>query len=167
MADPLATYINDHLGGAQIALQVLESMRDQHDDQQFRDFADALLPEIQYDDQTLRTISETIGPGPSAAKQVGGWLLEKLARLKLGHTGSTDLKMFESIELLVLGIHGKLCLWKALEVASKQDSRLAAYDFKVLIDRARQQYDKVERHRLILARTVLLPAAEERSGIEN
>ena len=32
----LVTYLNDHLGGAQIAVQLLEAMRDQHDDQDFR-----------------------------------------------------------------------------------------------------------------------------------
>jgi len=32
MSDNLATYLRDHLGGATIAIQVLEAMRDQHDD---------------------------------------------------------------------------------------------------------------------------------------
>ncbi len=29
MSDPLVTYLNDHLGGAQTAVQVLKAMRDQ------------------------------------------------------------------------------------------------------------------------------------------
>jgi hypothetical protein len=155
MSDPLITYLNDHLGGAQIAVQVLEAMRDQHDDQRFREFASVLLPEIQVDDRTLRSIANKIGPGPSAVKEAGGWLLEKFARLKLGHTGSTNFEMFESLELLVLGIHGKLCLWKALQVASRLDSRLREYNFEELVSRAHQQYDKVESQRLDLAETVL------------
>ena len=159
MSDPLATYLNDHLGGAQIAIQVLEAMRDQHEDQSFREFASMLLPEIETDDRTLRTIAEKIGSGPNAAKQIGGWLLEKVARIKLGHTGSTNFAMFESLELLVLGIHGKLCLWKALRAASKLDSRLREYDFERLISSAEQQYDKVEDQRLNLARTVLSPVS--------
>jgi hypothetical protein len=156
MSEPLVTYVNDHLGGARIALQLLEAMRDQHDDQRFRDFAAVLLPQIQADDRTLRSIAEKIGSGPSAVKEVGGWILEKATRLKLGHTGSTDLAMFESLELLVLGIHGKLCLWKALQVASRPDSRLREFDFGELIGRAQQQYDKVESERLNLAQRVLL-----------
>jgi hypothetical protein len=167
MSDPLASYLNDHLGGAQIAIQVLEAMRDQHDDPRFRDFANELLPEIQDDDRTLRSIAEKIGSGPSAAKQAGGWLLEKIARLKLGHTGSTNFRMFESLELLVLGIHGKLCLWKALEVANQSESRLREYDFRELIDRAQQQYDKVESQRLDLVQAVLLSATEERSATQS
>ena len=160
MSDPLVTYVNDHLGGARIALQLLEAMRDQHDDQNFRDLASVLLPAIQADDHVLRTIAEKIGPGPSPIKEVGGWILEKAGRLKLGHTGTTDFAMFESLELLVLGIHGKLCLWKALLVASATDYRLEGLDFGTLISRAQQQYDRVEKNRLSLAQTVFLMPIE-------
>jgi hypothetical protein len=160
MAEPLITYLNDHLGGAQIAIELLESMRDQHEDQRFRDLANNLLPEIQADDRTLRSIAEKLGPAPSIAKQAGGWIVEKLARLKLGHTDSTGLKMFESLELLVLGIHGKLCLWKALVVASQEDLRLQKYDFGELIRRAKQQYDQVENERLNLAQSALASGGE-------
>lgn len=155
MSNPLGTYLNDHLGGAQIAIQLLQAMRDQHDDPEYREFASILLPDIEADDRTLRSIAEKTGSSPSAIKEAGGWLLEKFARLKLGHTGSTDFEMFESLELLVLGIHGKLCLWKALGAASSLDCRLREYDFEKLANRAREQYDKVEKERLDLARTVL------------
>jgi hypothetical protein len=158
MSDPLVDYLSDHLGGAEVAVEVLEAMRDQHDDPRFREFAEALLPEIQADHAKLRSIAEKIGPGPSAIKQAGGWLLEKLSRLKLGHTGSSSFEMFESLELLAVGIHGKRCLWKALEVASRLDSRLREYDFEALDSRAQQQYDKVESKRLDLAQTVLSPS---------
>lgn len=155
MSDNLAIYVRDHLGGAKVAVEVLEAMRDQHDDPMFRELAGGLLEEIKADDHTLRVMAEKIGSGPSVAKQAGGWLLEKLARLKLGHTGSTNFEMFESLELLALGIHGKLCLWKALESASRFDSRLREYDFEELVSRAQRQYEKVESERIKLAQTVL------------
>ena len=158
-SDPLVTYLNDHLGGAQTAVQVLKAMRDHHDDPRFREFAGLLLPEILADDGTLRSIAEKIGSGPSATKQVGGWLLEKASRLKLGHAGSTNFEMFESLEFLALGIHGKLCLWKALQAASRLDSRLREYDYEELVSRAQQQYEKVESQRLSLAETVLSPTS--------
>jgi hypothetical protein len=88
-------------------------MRDQHDDPTFREFASALPPEIQSDDAMLRSIAERIGASPSVIKKAGGWLAEKFARVKLGHTGSTNFEMFESLELLALGKHGKLILWKS------------------------------------------------------
>jgi hypothetical protein len=158
MSEPLLIYLNDHLGGAQIAVQLLEAMRKQHDDPKFQEFAGALLPEIQSDDDTLRSIVDKIGSG-SAVKQAGGWMLEKVARLKLGHTGSTDFEMFESLELLALGIFGKLALWRALQNASRLDARLRGYDFDRLILRARQQYETVESRRLDLAAMVLSPTS--------
>jgi hypothetical protein len=63
--------------------------------------------------------------------------------------------MFESLEILALGIYGKLCLWKALKSAAGFDSRLRKYDFEELINRAQRQYEKVESERLQLAQTVL------------
>jgi hypothetical protein len=159
MSDALVIYLNDHLGGAQIAVQLLEAMRDLNDEQEFRQFASVLLPEIRADDLTLHHIAENIGSGPSAVKQVGGWLLEKATRLKLGHTGSRNFELFESMELLALGIQGKLALWKALQAASGLDPRLREYDFESLIRRAQQQYGDVENHRLGLARVVLAPTS--------
>jgi len=160
MSEPLVTYLNDHLGGAKIAVQLLEAMRDQHDDERFRQFASMMLPEIQADDHTLRSIAESIGTGPSIVKEAGGWLFEKFARVKLGHTGSTGFRMFESLELLSLGIQGKLCLWKALQAASHEDSRLRAYAFDDLLSRAQQQYEKVETQRLDLAQSVVSPGTK-------
>ena len=154
MSEALATYVNDHLGGAKIALQELESMRDQHDDEHFRDFARTLLPEIQKDDATLQSIAERTGSDSGPLKEAGGWLLEKLARVKLGHTGTSDFRMFESLELLSVGIQGKLCLWKALETASRSDARLRTYDFNELVKRASAQYEQVEAERLGLAAKV-------------
>jgi hypothetical protein len=85
-------------------VQVLEAMRDQHDDPKLREFASTLLPEIEADNRVLRSIAEKIGSGPSVAKKAGGWLLEKFARLKLGHTGSRNFEMFESLGLQRINI---------------------------------------------------------------
>jgi hypothetical protein len=157
MMEPLRTYINDHLGGAQIALQLLEAMRDQHDDPQFRQFAGTLLPEVQKDERTLRDLAASQGDTPSTVKVAGGWLIEKAARLKLGHTGGVSFELFESLELLSLGIQGKLGLWKALQIVSGLDPSLAGHDFQDLIRRAQQQYETVERARLGLAKKVFSP----------
>src|SRR5437660_532945 len=72
----------------------------------------------------------------------------------LAYNSEPDFEMFESLELLALGIQGKLCLWKALQTASKRDSRLREYGFNELISRAQQQYDTVENQRLNLAQAI-------------
>jgi hypothetical protein len=161
MSEPLGIYLNDHLGAAQIAIQLLEAMCHQHEEERYRKFARRVLPEIQSDDVTLRRIIAAIAEEPSSIKNAGGWLLEKMARLKLGHTRSAGLGMFESMEMLSLGIAGKCSLWKALQVISPSDSRLREFDFIELLHRAENQFDTIERERLRLALRVLIPRSGE------
>jgi hypothetical protein len=94
--------LNDHLAGATIARQLLDVMQKQNEDEHFRLFAKNLLPQIEQDDQTLRSIIDKIHSSPGTLKQAGGWLLEKGARAKLGHARSTTFELFESLELLLL-----------------------------------------------------------------
>ena len=157
MSVALGTYLKDHLGAAQVAIQLLEAMCDQHKEERYREFARRVLPEIQSDDETLRSIIAAIAEEPSSIKNAGGWLLEKMARLKLGHTGSSDLEMFESLEMLSLGVAGKRSLWKALQIVSPADARLGTFDFAELLHRAEDQFDTIEHERLRLARQVLTP----------
>ena len=156
MSESLGIYLRDHLGGAQIAVQLLEGMSKHQEDARYRELAKRLLPEIQADDNTLRSITEAIGEDPSAIKNAGGWLLEKLTRLKLGHTRSAGLELFEALEMLSVGIAGKRSLWKALQVVSKEDGRLNRFDFVTLLHRADDQFQSVEEERLRIAARVLV-----------
>jgi hypothetical protein len=157
MAEPITIYLHDHLGGARTAIEVLEAMLKHQGDFQFRQFADPLLVEIKADEDTLQSIAEKIGAGAGVSKQVGGWLLEKVSRLKLGHTDSADFEMFESLEFLAMGILGKEHLWKSLRAVSEVDPRLREYDFEELIQRAEEQHKTVENRKLDLARLVFTP----------
>jgi hypothetical protein len=160
MPEPLAIYLRDHLGGAQVALNLLEAMGDEHEDERYREFAKRLLPEIQADDKTLRSIAKAIDAEPDGIKNAGGWLLEKVARLKLGHTKSAGFEFFESLEMLSLGIAGKQSLWKALRIASNEDHRLREYDFDLLLRRAEDQFELVEQERLRLVPRVFVVNSE-------
>jgi hypothetical protein len=162
MSEPLAVYLNDHLAGAQIAVHLLEAMCNQHEEENYREFAKTLLAEIQSDDDTLRKIIGAVAEEPSGIKNAAGWLLEKLTRLKLGHTRSAGLELFESLEMLSLGIAGKSSLWKALKIVTERDVRLRGYDFDTLLHRAHNQFQAVERLRVRLAPQVFSPTLESR-----
>jgi len=154
MSEPLGIYLQDHLGGAQVAVHLLEAMSAQDEDEQYREFAQELLAEIQADNETLRSMIQAISEEPSTFKNAGGWLLEKLSRLKLGHTKSAGLELFESLEMLSLGIAGKRSLWMALKTISNENPPLRAYDFENLLQRAEKQYEGVEQKRLHVAQRV-------------
>ena len=156
MPEPLAIYLKDHLAGARVALNQLEAMCNEHEDERYREFAKRLLPDIQSDDNTLRSIVEAIDEEPSGIRNAGGWLLEKMARLKLGHTKTEGFELFESLEMLSVGIIGKRSLWKALQIVSKEDSRLLKFDFDTLLHRADDQFQSVEEERLRLVPRVFV-----------
>jgi len=48
-------------------------------------------------------------------------------------------------------------MWKALQAAARNDSRLGEYNLDQLINRAKEQYDRVENRRLDLAGILLSP----------
>jgi hypothetical protein len=82
-------------------------MSDAHKDDSLGTFAKALHAEITEDRNVLVSIAQRIGAGSSASKEIGAWLSEKISRLKFANQESTTIGTFESLEFLVLGIHGK------------------------------------------------------------
>ena len=50
MDNPLATYLHDHLAGADAAIDLLQNLRDQHSDEPLGQFAAELLAEAGYPD---------------------------------------------------------------------------------------------------------------------
>jgi hypothetical protein len=56
-------------------------------------------------------------------------LSEKASRVKLGGGAAGPFETFEALEVLVMGIHGKLCLWRAPRAAAHIDTRLAGLDY--------------------------------------
>jgi len=154
MSDPLVTYLGDHLGGAAHAIELLKTMHDHYESEPLGQFAGELLAEIEADRETLRNIADRLGAGSSELKELAGRVSEMISRVKMSHRITNGLGTFEALEFLVLGIHGKWVLWRALAVASETEPRLNGIDFEQLIGRADKQHSQVEQRRLALARTV-------------
>ncbi|MDP9161565.1 MAG: hypothetical protein M3O09_15205 [Acidobacteriota bacterium] len=154
MSDPLATYLHDHLAGAAYAVDLVEFMRDQHQGEELGQFAAGLLIDIKSDQDVLRRLARRVGVGSSKLKELTAWLGEKVSRLKLRHDAADGLGLFEALEFLELGIHGKLELWRALGAIAPNDSRLQSVSFEGLADRAEKQRVNVEKRRLEVAHRV-------------
>jgi hypothetical protein len=161
--DPLTVYLHDHLAGAALAVDLLGAMRDKHPADPLGSFAAALLKEVEEDRAVLRKLADRFGPSGSGLKEVTAWLAEKASRFKLDR-GAQDLGTFEALEFLVLGVSGKLLLWKALAAVASSDKRLQGVDFERLTGRAQAQRDKVEEQRLRLALTALLPPPKTKAA---
>jgi hypothetical protein len=154
VGDPLATYVHDHLAGARAAIDMLQRLREDHDGEPLARFAQDLLAEIREDQDTLRELASRLG-GHNRIKESAAWLGSKAAKLKLGRDSAGNFGTLQALEILALGIQGKLALWHALAAVGDRDPRLKGFDFQELADRAEQQFGEVEDWRLDVAESVL------------
>jgi hypothetical protein len=155
MTDPLSTYLQDHLAGALQAIELLKAIRDHHVGKPLGEFTAERLVEIEADRDVLERLTERVGGTPGGLKEWGAWVAEKVSRLKLKHGAGDGLGTFEALEFLVLGIHGKSALWRAVSVVAPDDSRLRGMDCDQLAARAESQHAKVDERRLARARSAL------------
>lgn len=154
----LHVYLADHLAGSELALELLERIGEASEGE-LRATLASLYAEIEADQRLLRALVSRIDGGQRSVRRALGWLAEKVTRLKLA-PGDGAFARFESLELLLLGIEGKRCLWRVLARLTDADPILAELDFLSLLRRADAQHAEVERLRLDAARTALLEPEE-------
>lgn len=149
---PRDAYLNDHLAGSAAALDLLEKMRSRTEDTEFGRVLDALQHDIEEDRDALLKVMDALGVSTDTIKQTGGWILEKLSRLKFDVIGSDDLRRLMETEALCIGIEGKLAGWRSL-AAGALDS--LGVDLDEMIERAREQRSRLEPFRIDAARRIL------------
>lgn len=152
MADPLAVYLQDHLAGAKSAISLLEDLSAQTLDSNVARFSAELLAQVEVDRSALQELVERIAGDTSTLKEAAAWVTQKAGRFKL--TLNEPLGTFEAIEMLCLGVQGKLALWNALHAVRETDNRLDRLNLDELISRAITQHEQLEDVRLQLARSV-------------
>ena len=147
----IATYLNDHLAGSAAGIALVKKMCSSYEGTEFGLLLDSLQRDIEADRAALEQVMETLGVRPDTVKQAGGWMLEKLSRVKLDEriTRDEDLTRLMETEALSLGIEGKLAGWRSLEQLSEGD---LGVDLDALVERAREQRARLEPFRLDAAR---------------
>jgi hypothetical protein len=157
MSTHLASYLNDHLSGAMVAIELLDHLQKAHGDAEVRQFAAGLQAEIEVDRQELKRLIGELDIAESRIRQTAAWLTEKATRLKLlvDDPNGGDFLLFEILEALSLGIEGKASLWTALSAAAATSPALRRLDYDRLLARARDQRQRVDARRLALAPATL------------
>jgi hypothetical protein len=150
----LATYLNDHLAGSVAAIELLDHLIEQQTGQRLEKFLVDLRDEISADQEKLRDLIRKLGAEESVLRKASAWFVEKLGRVKIGAAGDADLGLLQALEGLALGITGKRLLWTALMNVEANFPRLQGIDLSKLEERAREQFERVEKERLYLAREV-------------
>lgn len=145
----LPIYLNDHLAGATLGVEIVRrTLRENEDGGELAEFLRWLHAQVAEDRQALLALMRRHGVQPSLVKAGGAWLAEKVGRLKPnGHVSTySPLSRLLELEALAAGIDAKLALWLALDAAGVDD-------VGELIARAREQRERLEPHRLAAART--------------
>ena len=156
-AEHIATYLNDHLAGSVVALELLEHLESTHSDNELSAFFRQLRTDIAADRDELQGLMERLDIGESRTRKASAWLAGKVTELKLKFDDPQegDLRLFESLEALSLGIEGKRSLWTALAAASEVSPSLRIIDYERLTQRAEEQRDRVEKLRIDTAKKAL------------
>jgi hypothetical protein len=142
--------------GATLGTELVRRAARENQGSELGEFLTGLAQEIDDDRGTLLALMRELGVRPDRLKVAAGWIGEKLGRLKPNAQlrGYSPLSPLVELEGLLIGIQGKLAMWRALaEVA--QDVGLDRERLEALATRAEHQQADVERHRLDVGRRAL------------
>ncbi len=155
--DHIAIYLNDHLAGSVVAVELMEDLEAAYAEKPIAAFIAGLRAEVEADVEELKRIMSSLEISESRTRKASAWLTEKLTELKLrlDDPAHGDLRLFESLEALSLGIAGKKSLWLALSAAAEITPALRIADYDRLKQRAVDQRHRVEGRRLEVAQSAL------------
>ncbi len=145
MGELLAIYLNDHLAGATLGVELARRLQaSNEDDPEFGPALAEVCAEIEADRETLKAVMDRLGVSQSKLKPLAAVLGERLGRLKLNGRlwGYSPLSRLDELELLQIGVVGKRRLWRALEHTHAGD--LSGFDLGALAERATEQLKRLE-----------------------
>ena len=137
----LATYLRDHLGGASFGVELAQRVAESNAGTEFGEPLSRIAAEIEADREELVSLMEALNVPRDVVKESIAWAGEKVGRLKLNNRllGYSPLSRLEELEALMLGVSGKLALWRLLINVREQYFPLASADLPALVERAEVQ----------------------------
>jgi hypothetical protein len=147
--DHLSIYLNDHLAGSTLGVELARRAAGENRETPYGPVLETIAQEIAEDRAALVDVMQRLDVGRDRVKVALAWGAEKAGRLKVNGTPLrySPLSRLEELEMLSLGVEGKLALWQALRRTHGDDARLQGVDLEALIDRARSQRRRLEQQR--------------------
>lgn len=154
----LDIYLNDHLAGSVVAVQLLEYLASVYAGAQLQNSIAGLLDDILADRHELESLMKKLGSGESTVRKASAWMSEKLAQVKLHFDDPKggSFRLFEGMEALSLGILGKRLLWQTLLALAENSPELRVCEYTRLIQRAEDQHARAEVMRMAAATESLI-----------
>ena len=156
--DLLAVYLNDHLAGATVGLELVRRMAASAEPgSETATVVKPLVSEITADRSALVKMMAAVGVKIRGYKVLAAWAGEKAGRLKLNRhvLSRSPLSALEETEMLRLGVEGKAAGWRTLRAVAEHDSKLDTGQLDELLARAARQSDELESLRVRIAAQVL------------
>ena len=146
--DTLAIYLDDHLAGSVAALKMMEELAELEKGTPLEAKIRRLHAEVSEEQRGLRELLARLNASPSTLKQAAAWISEKVGegRLALSARSHPALARLQGLESLVLGLQGKLGLYRVLAELAAQDPRIEG-DFAALAERTLDQQAIIEAER--------------------
>ena len=161
MRDPLGIYLQDHLAGSMLGVELVERCRRNNEGTRFYEPLEELAADIRSDRETLIQVMDDLGAEPSRLKSAVAWAFEKAQRLKPNGSfvGYTPLDRVAELESLTIGIAGKRAMWRLLEQLGSRGQQAGGHDFSALVQAAENQLARVEALRLEAAEVAFTSAS--------
>jgi hypothetical protein len=144
--EAFATYLRDHLAGADTAIQVVQGLRDAYRDGPEGTLFESLYDEFREDRGVVEGILAELGYTSRSTKRLAGRATGNALRAVAGGAPG-DLSLFRTLEALAIGVQGKLCLWRAAQALVGLPHPPGRRSFAELEADAVRQWETIERHR--------------------
>lgn len=140
----LKIYLADHLAGSAGGVALARRIASENEGSHYGREMAAIADEIEEDQRALKRIMERVGARERRWRQAGAWLGERAARLKPNGqlVGYSPLSRLLELEGMIMGVTGKLELWRSLETV--RDELLSGEEIATLKDRAEDQRRRIE-----------------------
>ena len=145
----LATYLRDHLAGADTAIQIVRGLRDGHRGSAEGALFASLYDQFREDRGVAERILADLGYTSRSAKRLAGRATGSAVRVVAGGAPG-ELALFRTLEALAIGVQGKRCLWRAAQALVGLPHPPGRRSFAELEADAVRQWETIDRHRLSL-----------------
>ena len=142
----LATYLRDHLTGADTAIQIVQGLSNAYRGDPEGALFESLYQQFREDRGVVEGILAELGYTSRSVKRLAGRATgSALGTVAGGAPG--DLSLFRMLEALAIGVQGKRCLWRAAQALVVLPHPPGRRSFVELEADAVRQWEAIERHR--------------------
>jgi hypothetical protein len=144
-----ATYLQDHLAGADTAIQMVRGLGGAYRGVPEGALFASLYEQFREDRAVVEAILAELGYTSRSAKRLAGQATGSALRAVAGGAPG-DLSLFRTLEALAIGVQGKRCLWRAAQAIVALPHPPGRRSFVELEADAVRQWETIERHRWTL-----------------